>query len=287
MNWAGRVKLNIKNITYTFITLISVVTILMLIVMINDSNGGKQSLIDGTPKALNEIIMDTSYGAYQNEVESGNEAEESNSSVRVNNVALPNTISDKATDISNGDYYTVNTNNKESIALMTVANEEVDIDPYEIIANDIEAIKNGDKEVITRYFSNSVVFSPDIVADKLAATLVSFISTNKNEDENTEVLIHICTLDYKKMLEANKQIKENLISQGVSEDEVAEQVKKELARGIVKGEYESHYNIPVVVENGYVRVTEELKEAITGGWYTGINTQLQNVTCPLVNNTNS
>ena len=55
----------------------------------------------------------------------------------------------------------------------------------------------------------------------------------------------------------------------------------EIAKGVVNGNYDLHYTIPVTVENCAVVVTEEIKQALTGGWYTGVGTALANVECPV------
>ncbi len=284
-------KFNIhKVIALTTIILLSI-TVVMLILMI----GEETSNVFKSPMALNEII--------------GNDSMElMNESVDVTQFELnknleSNLISSKALGLINNstevDTSSLNRSQQE-IETESNINQEIQgrsvegadepdteqsIDPYSIIASDIEAIKSMDKAVISRYFGDSDIFSADIVGDKLAATLTSFISSGENEEGNIETIIHICTLDYNKMLDANKKLKEELINKGeVDESSINEQIKKELAKGVVKGDFDIHYNIPVEIVDNQVKVTEELKQAITGGWYNGINTDLQPVSCPLDTN---
>ena len=163
---------------------------------------------------------------------------------------------------------------EESLATNDIV---VETDPYELIYNDIENIKAGDANTITRYFGSSEVFSPDIVSDKLAATMVSFISSETKEDGTIEVLIHICALDYDLMVNDTNSLR--MASEDGQMDE--DVIKKEIAKGIVRGDYDVHYTIPVVVSNNTVKVTEELKQVITGNWYNGLNIVLTQVDCPL------
>lgn len=160
--------------------------------------------------------------------------------------------------------------------------EEVYVDPYEIIANDIEQIRNKDQFTIERYFGNSNVFTADTVADKLTATIVSFLSSEES-DEGTKVVVHICTLDYDKMKDASNTIKTEIANSSESDESINidDETKKEVAKGVVKGQFDLHYNIPVIVKNGKVIVSEEYKQALTGNWYHGVNTELQPVDCPL------
>ncbi len=154
------------------------------------------------------------------------------------------------------------------------------VDPYDTIYNDIEALKAGDQITTIRYFGDSDTFTSDIVADKLAATLITFISSEEREDDSTEVIVHVCALDYNLMKDDSEKLKVELSTEN-SEETLTDTVNKELAKNVVDGKYDVHYNIPVTVQDGLVKVTEELKQAITGNWYSGMNVELQTVNCIL------
>lgn len=156
---------------------------------------------------------------------------------------------------------------------------KTDIDPYELVASEIELLKSKDVYTVEKYFGKSDIFTPESVGDKLTATVVSFMSSEELED-STKVVIHICTLDYVKMKNASETIKSEIEASDTSED-IDDTTKKEVAKGVVKGQFDIHYNIPVIVKNCEVAVTEELKQAITGNWYKGIGTELKTVDCPL------
>lgn len=171
----------------------------------------------------------------------------------------------------------------ESTNEVAVASAEIEVDPYSIIESEIEALRNKDAAMVNKYFGESTVFTPDAIADRLTATVVSFVSSN--DTDNAEIIIHICTLDYDKMNEAAKEIKTNLESEADknTEDKKVEDISNttniEVAKGVVSGDFDLHYNIPVKIENGSVVVTEELKQAITGNWYKGVNITLESVDC--------
>lgn len=160
------------------------------------------------------------------------------------------------------------------IAVASVDPDQEEADPYSLLAQDIQALKNGDIETIHRYFGNSTAFTSETISDKLTATVVTFVSSEEIEN-GTRLVVHICTLDYNKL----KTQSDTITAENASE--LSEDDKVELAKGVVQGLYDLHYNIPVEIQNGQVIVTEELKQAITGSWYTGIDVSLTTVECPI------
>ena len=173
----------------------------------------------------------------------------------------------------------------ESTNEVAVASAKIVEDPYSIVETEIEALKNKDATMVNKYFGESTVFTADAIADRLTATVVSFVSSKEIEN-NQEIVVHICTLDYDKMNEAAKEIKSGLEteaeeSDGATTEEIANTTNKEVAKGVVSGDFDLHYNIPIIIENGSVVVTEELKQAITGNWYKGVNITLESVECHL------
>ena len=136
----------------------------------------------------------------------------------------------------------------------------------DILNKEVELIRGGDKETIERYFGSSDVFTPDTVSDRVSATKISLI-----KDTDGESIVHICTLDYNLMQKDTNELYAN------GEDSV----ETEIAKGIVEGKYDVHYNIPITVENNRIKVTEELKQALTGNWYRGIGTTLEQVECTI------
>lgn len=173
----------------------------------------------------------------------------------------------------------------ESTNEVAVASAKIVEDPYSIVETEIEALKNKDATMVNKYFGESTVFTADAIADRLTATVVSFVSSKEIEN-NQEIVVHICTLDYDKMNEAAKEIKSSIEteaeeSDGATTEEIANTTNKEVAKGVVSGDFDLHYNIPIRIENGSVVVTEELKQAITGNWYKGVNITLESVECHL------
>lgn len=150
------------------------------------------------------------------------------------------------------------------------------VDVYKVIQSEIELLKNKDTETIQRYFGESEVFTGEAISDKLTATVATFIS----QPSSDSVVVHICSLDYTKMRDTSEELKSTMETNNSPED-VGNTVKKEVAKGVIKGQYDIHYNIPVIIKNGKVVVTENFKQAITGNWYKGINTYLESIECPI------
>jgi hypothetical protein len=155
-----------------------------------------------------------------------------------------------------------------------------DSNPFEVFQSEIELLRSADSDTVKKYFGDSDTFTPEIISDRVTASAVSFVSSTANEDGTTELVVHICTLDYDAMNEAAASIKSKLSEENTSTN-IDDDTKLEVAKGVVKGDYDLHYTIPVTVKDGQVVVTEQLKQAITGNWYHGVNVQLQSVECPL------
>lgn len=172
------------------------------------------------------------------------------------------------------------------------------LDPYETIQLELDLLKDKDILTTEKYFGMSEVFTPDKIADRLAATVVTFISKENLGDGSNKVILHICTLDYNKMQSKSNEVYSELNAAtatpmpdneadspetlaNMEEIDIDSEVKKEVAKGVVTGDFEVHYTIPIIVKDGSVVVTEELKQALTGNWYTGIGTSLKEVECPL------
>lgn len=237
---------NIKHKTLLIIVICLVlVSVLLMCMSIDSTDNNTESM-----QSLNDIIVEDN-ATIESTIEANNteniEAQEDTVEVDIGNQPMPASIN-------------------------------VD-DPYEIIASEIEAMKNKDSFQVYRYFGESDVFTPETVADRLTATLVSFVSSEENEDGSFKVIIHICTLDYNSMNEAIISLKNELEEKNT--ENVEDSAKMEVAKGVVKGKYDLHYTIPVIVKDGKVVITEQLKQALTGNWYHGINTELQSVECPI------
>lgn len=151
----------------------------------------------------------------------------------------------------------------------------------DILASDLDNLRNKDEETVIRYFGNSSSFSPEIVADKLAATKATIVSEEIIDESTIKCIIHICTLDYYGMKEASSNMQNEIQAENTEAENVEDTVKKEIAKKVVTGDFLLHYTIPVEIVDNKLVVTEEFKQAITGGWYKGLNTELKPVDCPL------
>jgi hypothetical protein len=145
--------------------------------------------------------------------------------------------------------------------------EDFDAD-YESLVSDIENLKSGDIDTVTRYFGSSDAFTPESVADRVSMSELTFLESSTDETGENEIVIHVCTIDYNKMNEDYQNL-----------DTTDEEGKKEITKNLINGDYDVCYNIVLTVENGEVQVSEAFKQAITGGWYTGTGVELTPVGC--------
>jgi hypothetical protein len=166
----------------------------------------------------------------------------------------------------------------ESLEAVDETNDE-DTSAYDIIAEDLENIKSADVDTVSKYFGVSDTFTPEIVSDRVASTIVTFIDEEDTEDGKV-ITVHLCTLDYNTMnSEYQSKVAENKDEEGNISDEQLNAINKEIATSVYDGEYKVCYNIPVTIKDNTVVVSEAFKQAITGGWYSGTGIELTPVEC--------
>ena len=161
------------------------------------------------------------------------------------------------------------------------------VDPYTIFAEDMEKLKAADADTVAKYFGTSDVFTPELIADRVSVSTITFLDSIINDEGKDQVGVHICTLDYDLMngdfdtiLAEKKAEYEAAVADGKTPDtDYNEEAKKAVAYNLVEGKYEVCYTIYVIVDNGEVQVSESIKQAITGGWYTGIGVELTKTDC--------
>lgn len=232
-----------KHIIYA-ITSAALITVAMICTMVTGNNNESLQVLD-------EVIIE-------------NSAE--------NNVTI---ISEPIADevIENETQDADQPNDQVATFVMAASEDGEEISPYDIIKHEIEMIKAADADMVAKYFGTGSAFDPAIVSDRLTATIISFVSTEKVDVNKHNVVLHVCTLDYNKMNQDMLELRNTITDE--------KELNIEIAKGVVNGNYDLHYTIPVTVENCAVVVTEEIKQALTGGWYTGVGTALANVECPV------
>lgn len=160
--------------------------------------------------------------------------------------------------------------------------EEVGIDQqaFDNLKADIEGIKSGNPDIISKYFGVSDVFTPETVADRVSATTITLVSSEQVDEQTYNLIVHVCTIDYPKMnsdyaaAEVSKQSDE-----AVGQSEVETEAKKEVTKNLIDGNYSVCYNIPLVLSSDGIVISEAFKQAITGSWYSGTNVTLTPVEC--------
>lgn len=153
----------------------------------------------------------------------------------------------------------------------------IDEEAFNNLKADIDGIKAGDPEIIAKYFGTSDVFTPETVADRVSATIITLVSSEPTENGEYNLIVHVCTIDYPKMNSDYATAEANL------GDDTGDgtKAKKEVTRNLIDGSYKVCYNIPLVVNSDGLVVSEAFKQAITGSWYTGTNVSLSPAECIL------
>lgn len=102
-----------------------------------------------------------------------------------------------------------------------------------------------------------------------------------------EVKLHICTMDYLKTKDAVDSLNTRMKSENptMEKEEMNTKITAEIASRAQNGEFEAHITIPVIVHyvngEGSIVLTEELKLALTGGWYNPTQAKIVSGECPI------
>lgn len=171
--------------------------------------------------------------------------------------------------------------------------------PSAVVTSFINKLTNGNPEAIREAFGTSDVYTPEAISDRIKVARVSYMSGSIGGEvysnlsdmpagiNGASIGLHICTLDYEASYNAAKAKEAELkaANPDIDQAELKDQVERDIAKRTQSGEFDAHYNVNLAVEYeadpmGAVQVTEEFKQAITGGWYrTG--EKLTSVECPL------
>lgn len=222
------------------------------------------------------------------------------------------------TACSSSDIDELNTTNNANVDMQSISeNTSIDFSPKQRVIEDINNLMNCDTETVTRYFGDSDVYIPTLVADRVSVAKLTFTSitdasgnslitedkatplTNPQDidkeiedvagvvDGDISVGLHICTIDYSKMSGAVQSLTENIKEKDpfITEDKLEKQVTDEVAARATNGEFDIHLNTTIIVRytsgKSKVVLTEQYKAALTGGWYNPTNLELESTSCPL------
>ena len=194
----------------------------------------------------------------------------------------------------------------------------IDYSPKGRVIEDIDGLLGCDVDTVTRYFGESDIYTPSLIADRVSVAKITFMSIEdadgnslipedavatpltdptKLDEQIGEVpgvyngdiklTIHICTIDYQKMSKAVDSLSESIKEKDpfIEKEQLSEQVMNEIAARATNGEFDIHLTVPVTVKYtsgiSEVQLTEEYKAALTGGWYNPTQLTLESVECPL------
>lgn len=131
------------------------------------------------------------------------------------------------------------------------------------IEDDVNSLKAGDKEVIARYFGESV---------GLNSSLFKELSLKIIEESPEEVNVEITNLDFNRIYNLRSEYSEQIKKQnvGISDSDLKSYVDSSLAEQVQKDDYTSKWCITIRGKGNTVTVTEDLKKALSGGWYNSL-----------------
>lgn len=149
----------------------------------------------------------------------------------------------------------------------------------DLIEYDIELLKNNDEELKLKYFGESYTIKNTEFDRIMRYTHIHEVESKKNT-ENRQI-IHICTVDMNKLNEIRNKIVDTAKSRNtaITDESLKVIITDGLDKYAKKREYKQCYEIEVEKYNGRLVITEDLKSAITGRWYTGIETKLKDIHC--------
>lgn len=131
------------------------------------------------------------------------------------------------------------------------------------IMSDVNSLKAGDKEVIARYFGESV---------GLNSSLFKELSLKIIEESPEEVNVEITNLDFNRIYNLRSEYSEQIKKQnvGISDSDLKSYVDSSLAEQVQKDDYTSKWYITIRGKGNTAIVTEDLKKALSGGWYNSL-----------------
>ena len=259
-------KLNKLSVAVICATLFVMVFIVMMIAVSKETT----KVLDGSPAGINELILNSNEPTDESIVDTEKNTEQKGKGRSLRSAGTEKTVEEPTgapSDVA------------EMALTAAVPDDGIQDAPADLLNTDLDSLRNKDEATTIRYFGESKAFSAEVVADKLAATKATILSEEIVDDSTVKLLVHICSFDYHGMKEASVNMQEEMTNTG--EENIEDTVKKEIAKQVVNGNFTLHYTIPLEIKDGAVVVTEEFKQAITGGWYKGLNTELKQVDCPL------
>lgn len=154
-----------------------------------------------------------------------------------------------------------------------VIGDSKDTSVLDALQKDINKLASSDSDTVRKYFGTSTSFDEYTIQSVFKGVTVKRVSETVDKLNGTkEASIRISTYRHdiiqKKRREEFKRILRN--SSAMEKSKAAEAAEAAVKK-YRKGKYRYEKTIDVQTADGKLVITEELKEALTGGWYKAVN----------------
>jgi len=157
--------------------------------------------------------------------------------------------------------------------------EASSLDTEQILEQQINLLKNGDTDTIRGWFGLGADFTSKAVMEATRYARITVIDDKKAPEGY--LAIHVCNVDYRKLMEARKELYNSYLKKNVAmnDNDRNRLINELLEQDIRDKKFDKHYKVYVTSNNGVLEITEDLKQAVTGGWYLGIGEELPGYRC--------
>lgn len=143
------------------------------------------------------------------------------------------------------------------------------VNTEDLVKNALSELQNGDMNTIKGWFGSGSEYTSENVAEYTKYTKIT-VTKDKKAPEGY-ISIHVCNLNNKEKLIYKSKINQEYIKKNVAmkEEDREELVNKKVTDKIKTGELDKHFSLYVKSTDNVLEITDELKQALTGGWYLG------------------
>ena len=147
-------------------------------------------------------------------------------------------------------------------------------DAFNQFKYEVEKLQAGDIDIIHRYFGYSDAYTDYNVASVTKSTEITLLRAgDKGEFGGDLITVKIDTVDQSKIQPEREKIRDYLVSMNVAinEDDLKQAVEERVQYLYEEEGNKLTFVLTLEVLDGNVLITEELKSAITGNWYKGVD----------------
>ena len=148
-----------------------------------------------------------------------------------------------------------------------------------LLNKELTELKNGNEDVIRRWFGSGIEYTSENVSRFTQYAKVT--ATESKDTPDGYISIHVCNMDNRKLMKLNKKLTEGYNKKNVAmkESDRDALVNEKVQAEIRNGGMDKHFSLIVRSDNGVLEITDELKQALTGGWYHGSIGEMQGYKC--------